>query len=100
MTTYTVSVCGLVSFDDTESCHVCMKVLEPIADEQLAMNAATAVILQDTLACLACKVHCFCTFDCLQLLINYFSCCIVDTQYTNIHHVNNLDNVYLNANVQ
>ena len=37
--------------------HVCMKVLEPIADEQLPMNAATAVILRDTLACLACKVY-------------------------------------------
>jgi len=36
--------------------HVCVKVLEPIADEQLPMNAATAVILQDALACLACKV--------------------------------------------
>jgi len=40
----------------SEACCVCDKVLEPIADEQLPMNSATAVILQDTLACLACKV--------------------------------------------
>jgi len=38
---------------------MCVKVLEPIADEQLVMNGATAVLLQDTLACLACKVSCY-----------------------------------------
>jgi len=48
-------------------------VLEPIADEQLPMNSATAIILQDALACLACKVGCICILIASDIAVDVIS---------------------------